>query len=282
MTEILIVDDNATNRLILERLVRGIEGDAIVRTFATPDEALLAVRGGDPDLIITDFSMPTMTGAEFVRRCRADPNFHGAIIVVTALRDRATLYESLEAGVADFLSSPVDHRELAIRVRNTLSAARAMKQLAIDRLALGRERALDTVRIEEEVGQRTRRYRDVLDAIIWPVLSVGPDQRVGFANRAFAAMTDKRLDELPGSAMTEILSPLRLERDALRAEAKARRERGPIVIATSMHGGSGAPLNLRLHACPIGDGDNGEIVLLFAPAEATADPAAMLAAALIP
>jgi PAS domain-containing protein len=122
----------------------------------------------------------------------------------------------------------------------------------------------------------------VLDAITWPVLAVRPDQRIGFANRAFAAMTNTRLDELTGCGMTEILSPLRLARDALRAEAKARRERGPIVIATSMHGGSGAPLNLRLHACPIGDGGDGEIVLLFAPAEATADPAAMLAAALIP
>jgi CheY-like chemotaxis protein len=282
MTEILIVDDSAINRLILERLVRGIESDAVVRTFAAPDEALLAVRAGDPDLVITDFSMPQMTGAEFARRCRADPNFRGSIIVVTSLRDRNTLYESLEAGVTDFLSSPVDHRELAIRVRNTLAATRALKQLTVDRQALDRDRALDAVRIEEEIGRRTRRYRDVLDAITWPVLALRADQSVGFANRAFGAMTDNRLDELPGMAMTEILSPLRLARDALRADAKARRERGPIVIATSMHGASGAPLNLRLHACPIGDGDGGEIVLLFAPAEAIADPAAMLAAALIP
>ena len=57
MTEILIVDDSATNRSILERLVRGIERGAIVRTFASPEEALLAVRAGDPDLIVTDFSM---------------------------------------------------------------------------------------------------------------------------------------------------------------------------------------------------------------------------------
>jgi CheY-like chemotaxis protein len=282
MTEILIVDDSATNRMVLERLVRGIERDALVRTFALPEEALLAVRTGDPDLIITDFSMPKMTGAEFARRCRANPNFRGAIIIVTALRDRATLYEALEAGVADFLSSPVDHRELAIRVRNTLAATRSLKQLAADRQALDRERALDVVRIDEEVGRRTRRYRDVLDAITWPVLALRADHRIGFANRAFAAMTERRLDELPGALMTEILTPLMLARDALRADAKARRERGPIVLATSMHGGSGAPLNLRLHACPIGDGDDGEIVLLFAPAEATADPAAMLAAALIP
>jgi hypothetical protein len=140
-------------------------------------------------------------------------------------------------------------------MRNTLLATRALKQLAADR------RALD---------------------------------------RALAAMTATPLDELPDSVMTEILSPLGLARDALRAEAKAptqarsaRRERGPpdanAVRPTrtrsdraSMHGGSGAPFNLCLHACPIGDGGTGEIVLLFAPAEATADPAAMLATALIP
>ncbi|MDB5367038.1 MAG: sensory box/GGDEF family protein [Rhodospirillales bacterium] len=282
MTEILIVDDSAINRSTLERLVRGIERGAMIRTFASPDEALLAVRAGDPDLIVTGFSMPRMSGADFARRCRADPNFHAAIIVVTTLRDRGTLYAALEAGVADFLSSPVDHRELAIRVRNVLAATRSLKKLAAERRALDRERALDAVRIEEEVGRRTRRYRDVLDAITWPVLAVRADQRIGFANRAFAAMTDARLDELPGRSMTEILAPLRLAREALRAEAKARREGGPIVLATSIHGGAGAPLNLRVHACPIGDRADGEIVLLFAPAEAIADPAALLAAALIP
>jgi CheY-like chemotaxis protein len=280
LTQILIVDDSATNRLVLERVVRGVERGAVIRTFSSPEDALAAVRASHPDLILTDFSMPQMSGAEFARRCRVDPDFHGAIIVVTALRDRRTLYEALEAGAADFLSSPVDYRELAIRVRNMLAATRVRKKLAAERQALGRERAIDSVRIEEEMGRRTRRYRELLDAITWPVLSVRPDQTIGFANRAFAALTHARIERLVGCDVTRTLAPLHLARDALRAEAKARRERGPVVLATTVRGGTGALLNLRLHACPVGDG--ADVVLFFATAEAAADPAAVLVAGLIP
>ena len=111
MTEIIIVDDRVTNRNILHRLSALLEPDATVHSFADPAGAIERLESYPCDLIITDFKMPGMNGAEFIQYCRTNiPNFDAPIIVVTAYEDREFRYVALEAGATEFLMSPIDHR----------------------------------------------------------------------------------------------------------------------------------------------------------------------------
>ena len=120
-----VVDDRVTNRNILAKLASSLSEDIAVRAFAGPTSALEWATNTTPDLIITDYKMPDLDGAEFVRRFRKLPLcFDVPVIVVTVYEDRDFRYRALEAGATDFLISPVDHHEFRTRVRNLLTLRR--------------------------------------------------------------------------------------------------------------------------------------------------------------
>ncbi|HZF76051.1 MAG TPA: response regulator, partial [Acetobacteraceae bacterium] len=73
MPLILILDDRATNRAIFARLASLIDEDVVVESFADPLDALEWLESNAVDLVITDYSMPQMDGAEFTRRLRGLP-----------------------------------------------------------------------------------------------------------------------------------------------------------------------------------------------------------------
>jgi hypothetical protein len=82
MSLIVIVDDRNTNRNIFAKLAASIEPDITVRTFGDPGEALVWLADHAPDLVITDYKMPGMDGAEFIRLFRELPAA-GDIPVIT-------------------------------------------------------------------------------------------------------------------------------------------------------------------------------------------------------
>ncbi|PKU22547.1 EAL domain-containing protein [Telmatospirillum siberiense] len=170
MSFIVVVDDRATNRNILCRLARSLEAGAEAVAFDRPALALAAMRERLPDLIITDFNMPEMDGAEFVTRCRrdlADPEI--PIVVITAYEDRDFRYRALEAGATDFLLSPIDHREFRTRTGNLLTIGRQRR--IIRQRATLLERELDeALRQQAEALRRSemklRRLIDTVPALI--------------------------------------------------------------------------------------------------------------------
>jgi PAS domain S-box-containing protein len=125
MPLILILDDHATNRSIYSRLAMLIADEVTVETFSDPFDALEWLAVNPVDLVITDYKMPGLNGAEFTRRLRAeaaDPDV--PVVVVTAHDDRSFRQQAMEAGATDFLRSPVDHFEFVARARNLLALPR--------------------------------------------------------------------------------------------------------------------------------------------------------------
>jgi PAS domain S-box-containing protein len=125
MPLILILDDHATNRSIYGRLAMLIADGVTVESFADPVDALDWLSVNSVDLVITDYRMPGMNGAEFTSRLRAsalDPDV--PVVVVTAHDDRSFRQRAMEAGATDFLRSPVDHFEFVARARNLLALPR--------------------------------------------------------------------------------------------------------------------------------------------------------------
>ena len=98
MALIVVLDDRVTNRNIFSKLASTIEAGVSVRAFGDPVEALDWLRENTPDLIITDYKMPHMDGAEFIRRFREIPR--GAdipIVVITVYEERGFRLRALEA-----------------------------------------------------------------------------------------------------------------------------------------------------------------------------------------
>ena len=116
---ILVVDDNPANVDIL-RVRLSAHGYEIV-TAADGEEALVAVREYQPDLILLDVMMPKLDGIEVCRRLRGDPSQPFIpIVLVTAKSDSKDIVAALEAGGDEYLTKPVDHTALVARVKSML------------------------------------------------------------------------------------------------------------------------------------------------------------------
>jgi PAS domain S-box-containing protein len=116
---ILIVDDDRQNRRLLEVMLT--EKNYRLQTAESGEEALALIAQQLPDLILLDVMMPGVDGNEVASRLKQDPATKNIpIIMVTALNNHDARMIALRAGAADFLTKPVDHAELRVRVRNLL------------------------------------------------------------------------------------------------------------------------------------------------------------------
>jgi len=106
--KILVVDDSKAMRMIVKRNLSQVPGFGDIETIeaASGAEALELVRGGAaPDLILSDWNMPEMTGIEFLRALRAD----GVLIpfgFVTSESQPEMRAQGIEAGAAFLLAKP--------------------------------------------------------------------------------------------------------------------------------------------------------------------------------
>lgn len=118
---VVIVDDQETARVALDEMIRGIDPGISTFLFSGGVEALAWLEEQEPDLVITDFRMPGMNGAQLTAALRHNPRLqHVPVMMVTAADDRTIRYEALEAGAVDFLAKPIDPIEVRTRCRNLL------------------------------------------------------------------------------------------------------------------------------------------------------------------
>ncbi len=116
---VLVVDDDATNRRLLEAILKP-EGYSIQ---CAPDAraALGIVACGKIDLVLLDVMMPGIDGVDACRMIREDLGMRFLpIVLVTALSDRRARTRGKEAGADDFISKPIFEDELLARVRTLL------------------------------------------------------------------------------------------------------------------------------------------------------------------
>lgn len=117
--KILIADDNAANRELLEAYLALVECE--VALAVDGQDTLEKVASFSPDLILLDVMMPKLSGFEVCQQIKNDSETSKImVLMVTALNELGDIERAVKAGTDDFLSKPINKVELLKRVENML------------------------------------------------------------------------------------------------------------------------------------------------------------------
>src|SRR4051794_40291485 len=164
---ILIVDDQAPNVILLERMLEQWGYDQLSTTTQSAEVPNLFA-ATQPDLVLLDLQMPAPDGFELMEILQ--PQTAGPppvpVLVLTADATQATRQRALAAGASDFLSKPLDPVEVRLRIANLLETRRLQTDLLGQNQLLEeavRARTADLERARLEVLERlaiAAEYRD--------------------------------------------------------------------------------------------------------------------------
>ena len=120
---ILIADDLPD---LLQALKETLEREGfIVTAVGDGRSALDAIRADPPDIAVLDLKMPRLNGFEVCRALREDPLLENLpVVILSASGSRESKIEGLDLGADDFITKPVDVRELLARIRMILKRTR--------------------------------------------------------------------------------------------------------------------------------------------------------------
>ena len=112
---VMVVDDSKLQRRILAAYLTRW-GFAVVEA-SSGDDALEKCRHCVPDMVLSDWMMPGISGLEFCRAFRAlSQDEYGYFILLTSKHEKAEVAKGLDSGADDFLTKPVDPDELRARI----------------------------------------------------------------------------------------------------------------------------------------------------------------------
>ncbi len=121
---ILIVDDEANQRLMVEQALRALPFEWTISTAASGQEALDSLTLHQPDLIITDYHMPLMNGLELIAQVR-ERQIPSRIILITAYSSPELYDAAQQLQVDHYLTKPVPLTLLRRIATGTLDARSA-------------------------------------------------------------------------------------------------------------------------------------------------------------
>jgi two-component system response regulator AtoC len=123
MEKILIIDDDESLRIILNRLVSDF--NCTVLNAENGAEGIRLIEAEHPDLIISDLVMPEVGGMEVLKRAK-ELDEHVPVIIVTAFDEMSTTIQAIQHGAFDYVPKPIDHERFKFLVKRALEGKRLM------------------------------------------------------------------------------------------------------------------------------------------------------------
>ncbi len=117
----LVIDDSRHIQTLVSEVLKAVGMD--VRACGDGESALVMMRTFKPDIVLVDFEMRPMTGAEFTRRLRKMEKTYGGrtpVLMMTAHGDQAHVLQARDAGVDGMLAKPLSTGAILARVQNML------------------------------------------------------------------------------------------------------------------------------------------------------------------
>jgi DNA-binding NtrC family response regulator len=126
MSKILAIDDDSIIRTLLTNILTKAGYEVV--TAADGESGLELAISTNPDLVVTDFQMPGISGLDVVTELqRTQPGL--PVILLTAHGDVALTIKSIQLGAYDFIEKPIQMQELLDVIRNGLEVSRQSRSL---------------------------------------------------------------------------------------------------------------------------------------------------------
>lgn len=133
---ILVVDDIATNRMVMAAQLKARYFDVLVAENGA--EGLELAQNQDPDIVLLDCVMPGLDGFEVCKRLKADARTRDIpVVMVTALETHESRLQALGAGADDFLPRPITDTALFARIRQLLRERQATAKTRAQEASIG-------------------------------------------------------------------------------------------------------------------------------------------------
>ena len=263
---IVIVDDRATNLRIYAQFVAMIGPEFSSKCFQSAVDALAWLESETADLLIVDYRMPEMNGAEFIRRVRESGAGGGApAIVITARQDRECRISALDAGATDFLQSPVTDTEFRERALLLINQHRKSRELEVGAAGLNASDA------NRQINQPAA--KSMLEQIIdtTPIMINATDRngKFLFMNNYQSALFKQDPDSLVGKSVYDTLTQSLADRE---------RRRNVLIIETGnsipnyeeVYVSDGVSLTFHCNKSPLQNKDGQVIGVLTSAVDITA------------
>jgi len=220
---VVIVDDEMMVTSSLHAMLR-LETLHTVHTFNAPQEALDHIQGIDPDVVISDFSMPGMDGLTFLKAVKAQRP-ETTLILLTGYADKQNAIEAInEVGIYRYIEKPWDNDVLKMSIDNALERSRLISDLQDNITALTQARgelreANDALehRVQEktrDLAETTRKLQAILEHTADGILTLDEEYQLTWANpTAETWLKDAGYELAPQS----LYAFLRVPKDALPA-----------------------------------------------------------------
>ncbi|RJG48474.1 response regulator [Motilimonas pumila] len=207
--KILVVDDETINLQILQNLL-GLQG---YQVYCCQDghEALAVLEVEQPDLMLVDVMMPTMTGFELCQKVRTQfDRLTLPVVFLTALNQPKDLLEGFEAGANDYLVKPFGKDELYARI-NAHIQAKIANQQKVENTLLKQE---INQHIQVQTGLKSTQFRllAMLEQADEVLIGVDLNDQVQFASAGAQALFGIEQEEFVHHSINDILmTPFKLQ-----------------------------------------------------------------------
>jgi DNA-binding NarL/FixJ family response regulator len=165
-TRVAVVEDDAETRQRLAASIREQDWLDLVAVFANGSEALAALVGANPDVLLVDLGLPDISGLDVIRYTATRlPDCD--VLVVSMFGDEANVLAALEAGARGYLLKGSLARDISIDIRDLRDGGSPLSP-AIARQVLKRLQSRPPERAETKSGENTGlspREVEILSAI---------------------------------------------------------------------------------------------------------------------
>ncbi|HET6382261.1 MAG TPA: diguanylate cyclase [Armatimonadota bacterium] len=134
--KIVVAEDDAASLLTLQSIVRKLGHDCV--TASDGAEAWRLIEDAAPEVVISDWMMPGMSGPDLCRRVREMSSDYIYFVLLTGLGDQEHVRMGMQAGADDYLCKPFDHAALEVRLLVAARVTQLHRELSRQRAELER------------------------------------------------------------------------------------------------------------------------------------------------
>ncbi|MFW5820588.1 MAG: response regulator [Bacteroidota bacterium] len=186
--KILIIDDDTIVHFLISEILA--EEDYLTEYASSGMEGLKKAREQNIDLILLDIMIPEMDGFDVCERLQKDPETSGIpVIFLSAKDDEQSYIRGFGLGAIDYLTKPINHLDLKLRIRNYLKLSRN----------------------ETKLRESERKFRNIFQSSVDSIIITDNSFNIIEANPTFRNITGLDAEDLSGMKITEFVHPNDLE-----------------------------------------------------------------------